>query len=72
MDHPDQRRLWKPLITVFLRNLGKFQMVILEALESPLFHNHTINHRLTEMNVRTVLDYMARRGHAEWIDLFTN
>jgi hypothetical protein len=71
LDHPDQG-LWESLSTALLRHLGKVQINILEALESTFFYSRTINHPLTEMIVRTVLDYMASTSHAKWIDLFTN
>jgi ESCRT-II complex subunit VPS25 len=62
--------LWESLITAFLRHLGKFQINIIDSLESPLFYNRTISRRLTEMNLRTVLDFMVSTGHAEWEDEF--
>jgi len=65
-----QYQLWESFVTSFVRHLNKFELIVLEVLQTPLFYNSKINRRLTEMNVKAILDYMVTTGHAEWENEF--
>jgi ESCRT-II complex subunit VPS25 len=63
-----QFRLWDSFLTKLTRALKKDVIKVIEALDTPLFVNKTINRRLAEVDAREILDFMAKQGHAEWLN----
>jgi ESCRT-II complex subunit VPS25 len=61
-----QLRLWDAFLTTVAHLGKKDKLKIIDALETPLFYNKTINRRLGEVDVREVIDFMVKIGHAEW------
>jgi ESCRT-II complex subunit VPS25 len=53
--------LWNQFRKIFILDLG-------EAQDSELFFNKTIKRRLPSSGVSLVLESLAKRGRAEWID----
>ncbi|PWY80634.1 ESCRT-II complex, vps25 subunit [Aspergillus heteromorphus CBS 117.55] len=70
-----QLQKWSSLIQSWCRHHRTYRLSLIEAIDSPLFHNTTIRKRLSLSDARDILDWMAgpeedagggRR--AEWID----
>ncbi|KAF4214940.1 hypothetical protein CNMCM8980_008831 [Aspergillus fumigatiaffinis] len=70
-----QLQKWSSLIQSWCRHHRIYRLSLIEAIESPLFHNATLRKRLTLSEARAVLDWMAKSEEeggggrrAEWID----
>lgn len=65
-----QLRKWSTLIQRYCRHHRIFQLTIVDALDSPLFHNATLKKRLSQQDAAEVIDYMVSKDgdeRAEWI-----
>lgn len=70
-----QLQKWSSLIQSWCRHHRIYRLSLIEAIESPLFHNAALRKRLGLSAARAVLDWMARAEEdggggrrAEWID----
>ncbi|KAH2306036.1 hypothetical protein KXV64_008916 [Aspergillus fumigatus] len=70
-----QLQKWSSLIQSWCRHHRIYRLSLIEAIESPLFHNATLRKRLSLSEARAVLDWMAKPEEeggggrrAEWID----
>ncbi|EKG19426.1 ESCRT-II complex vps25 subunit [Macrophomina phaseolina MS6] len=62
---------WSAHIQAYCRHHRMFQLSLIDALDTDLFHNKKINKRLALRDAREVISYMAgpEGGHrAEWVD----
>lgn len=60
---------WSHLILSYCRHYRLWRLSIIDALESPLFHNSKLRKRLTIAEAKQVLDWMAGDDggkRAEW------
>lgn len=65
-----QLRKWSLFIQRYCRHYGVHKLSIIEALETPLFHNVKLNKRLTLRDTKAVIDYMVSKDgdeRAEWL-----
>ena len=65
-----QLRRWSSLIQAYCRHHRLFKLSLVDALESPLFHNSTLKKRLGAKDAKEVIGYMASNEgeeRAEWI-----
>ncbi|KAL8826396.1 MAG: hypothetical protein Q9191_003823 [Dirinaria sp. TL-2023a] len=65
-----QLRKWSLLIQSYCRHNRIYRLSLIDAVNSPLFHNAQIGKRLSLMDARTVLDWMTSEEgekRAEWI-----
>ncbi|KAF7716949.1 Vacuolar protein sorting 25 [Penicillium ucsense] len=70
-----QLRKWSSLIQSWCRHHRIYRLSIIEAIDSPLFHNATLRKRLDLAEARTIVDWMAKKEEeggggqrAEWIE----
>ncbi|KAJ6004478.1 hypothetical protein N7522_006123 [Penicillium canescens] len=70
----DQLRKWSDLIQSWCRHHRQYRLSLIEAVESPLFHNATLRKRLDIREARAVVDWMTKSEEeggggrrAEWI-----
>ena len=70
-----QLQKWSSLIQSWCRHHRIYRLSLIEAIESPLFHNTTLRKRINLSEARTILDWMAKPEEeggggrrAEWID----
>ena len=66
-----QMHSWSLLIQAYCRHQRAFSLSLIDAVNSPLFHNRTLNRRLTLRDARTVVSWMVSEEggqRAEWID----
>ena len=64
-----QLRRWSSLIQAYCRHHHLFKISLSDALETPLFHNSTLDKRLSARDAKEVIDYMVSRAgdeRAEW------
>jgi ESCRT-II complex subunit VPS25 len=60
---------WSSLIQRYCRHHKLFTLVIIDTLDSPLFHNAAIRKRLSQAEVTAVIEHMvSQEGRAEWVD----
>ncbi|KAF2667418.1 ESCRT-II complex, vps25 subunit [Microthyrium microscopicum] len=65
-----QHQKWSLLIQAYCRHNRIFVLSLIDALNSPLFHNAALNRRLSLNDAREVLNWMASEpggNRAEWI-----
>jgi len=60
--------MWCQLILDFARHHKIYQIDIKEASSSILFNNTKIRRRLNQDAIRTLLQALSQKGHAEWLD----
>lgn len=58
---------WSSLILSYCQQSRIFKLVLVDALNSPLFHNSTINRQLVLNDVIGIIDNMRKDGRAEWV-----
>lgn len=70
-----QLQKWSSLIQSWCRHHRAYKLSLIEAIETPLFHNAALRKRIGLGEARAILDWMARAeeeggggGRAEWID----
>ncbi|PLB42506.1 ESCRT-II subunit protein VPS25 [Aspergillus candidus] len=70
-----QLQKWSSLIQSWCRHHRIYRLSLVEAVDSPLFHNAALRKRLSLSEVRNVVDWMARGEEdggggrrAEWAD----
>ncbi|ODM22697.1 hypothetical protein SI65_00286 [Aspergillus cristatus] len=70
-----QLQKWSSLIQSYCRHHRIYRLSLIEAVESPLFHNAALRKRLGLSEARAVLEWMAKAEEeggggrrAEWID----
>ncbi|PLB46741.1 ESCRT-II complex, vps25 subunit [Aspergillus steynii IBT 23096] len=73
-----QLQKWSALIQAWCRHHRTFRLSIIEAVESPLFHNATLRKRVSLGDARDIVDWMAAGAdedgsagggkRAEWVD----
>ncbi|KAJ5089510.1 ESCRT-II complex component (Vps25), partial [Penicillium argentinense] len=70
-----QLQKWSSLIQAWCRHHRQFRLYLIDAIESPLFHNASLRKRLDLAEARAVLDWMAKSEEeggggrrAEWLD----
>ncbi|KAJ5632592.1 hypothetical protein N7490_008931 [Penicillium lividum] len=73
-----QLEKWSSLIQSWCRHHRLYRLSLVEAIDSPLFHNAALRKRLDIREVRAVIDWMAKSEEeggggqrAEWIDSST-
>lgn len=60
---------WSALIQSYCRHGRIFKLILVDALEKPLFHNLQLRKRLSAKDTRDVIDYMVSEegdARAEW------
>jgi ESCRT-II complex subunit VPS25 len=65
-----QLRRWSILIQKYCRHHRIYQLSIIDALETPLFHNAALKKRLSLRDAKEVIDYMVSKEgdeRAEWL-----
>lgn len=77
-----QLQKWSALIQAWCRHHRTFRLSLIEAVESPLFHNATLRKRVSLGDARDIVDWMAAGAdedgtgtgtggggkRAEWVD----
>ncbi|KAB8278809.1 ESCRT-II complex subunit-domain-containing protein [Aspergillus minisclerotigenes] len=70
-----QLQKWSLLIQSWCRHHRTYRLSLIEAIESPLFHNSTLRKRISLSEARNILDWMAESEEkggggrrAEWVD----
>lgn len=70
-----QLQKWSVLIQSWCRHHRQYRLSLIEAVDTPLFHNAALRKRLDLREVRAVIDWMAKSEEeggdgkrAEWID----
>lgn len=61
---------WSSLVQSYCRHGRKFKLTLVEALETPLFHNAKIKKRLSFKYAKDLVDYMTSEegdARAEWV-----
>ncbi|KAF2189690.1 ESCRT-II complex, vps25 subunit [Zopfia rhizophila CBS 207.26] len=61
---------WSTLIQSYCRHNSFFTLSLIDALDTPLFHNRTLSRRLSLRDAKSVIDWMASPeggNRAEWI-----
>ena len=67
-----QLQRWSSLVQSYCRHYRIFRLMLVEALNTSLFHNATIRKQLAMNDVREVIDFMASKAgdeRAEWLSL---
>ena len=65
-----QLRRWSILIQKYCRHYSIYQISIVDALDTPLFHNSVLKKRLSLKDAKEIIDYMtSEEGNerAEWL-----
>ncbi|KAL7951813.1 ESCRT-II complex subunit domain-containing protein [Trichoderma barbatum] len=65
--HHAQLTKWSALILAYARHHRLFRITLSAAAESDLFFNRSIDRRLAPPDIREVLDFMRKDGHAEFV-----
>lgn len=70
-----QLEKWSSLIQAWCRYHRQYRLSLIDALDTPLFHNATLHKRLDLREVRAIIDWMVKSEdeggggeRAEWID----
>ncbi|KAJ5217344.1 hypothetical protein N7468_010352 [Penicillium chermesinum] len=70
-----QLEKWSSLIQSWCKHHRQYKLSLVEAIDTPLFHNATLRKRLDLREARAVIDWMAKSEaeggggrRAEWID----
>ncbi|KAJ5107896.1 hypothetical protein N7456_004571 [Penicillium angulare] len=70
-----QLQKWSSLIQAWCRHHRQYRLSLVEAVDSPLFHNAALRKRLDLREARSVIDWMTKSEEeggggrrAEWID----
>lgn len=69
-----QLQKWSSLIQAWCRHHRQYRLSLIEAIDTPLFHNTQLRKRLDLREARAVIDWMAKSeseggdGRAEWIE----
>ncbi|KAJ5190786.1 uncharacterized protein N7498_009771 [Penicillium cinerascens] len=69
-----QLQKWSSLIQAWCRHHRQYRLSLIEAIDTPLFHNSQLRKRLDLREARAVIDWMAKSesqggdGRAEWIE----
>lgn len=70
-----QLQKWSSLIQSWCRHHRQYRLSLIEAIDTPLFHNATLHKRLDLREARAVIDWMAKSEdeggggrRAEWIE----
>ncbi|KAG6445954.1 hypothetical protein O3G_MSEX004195 [Manduca sexta] len=67
-----QLEAWQGLITDYLKATKQSTIDVRESQNSPLFNNGTINRKLSQEAIVTVLEHMAKSGRASPLDKSKN
>ncbi len=65
-----QLRSWSSLVQAYCRHHRLFKLTVVDALDSPLFHNAVLRKKLSPHDAKDIMDYMVSREgdeRAEWI-----
>lgn len=57
---------WSSLILSYCQHSKIYTLVLVDALNSPLFHNSAINRQLALNDVVGIIESMRKEGRAEW------
>ncbi|KAJ6108274.1 hypothetical protein N7523_009597 [Penicillium sp. IBT 18751x] len=69
-----QLQKWSSLIQAWCRHHRQYRLSLIEAIDTPLFHNAQLRKRLDLREARAVIDWMTKSeseggdGRAEWIE----
>lgn len=63
-----QMELWSNLICAYVKQTGQTTMDMSATDDMPLFNNAAIKRSLSKQAIVVVFDYMAEKGHAEWLN----
>ncbi|XP_041374634.1 vacuolar protein-sorting-associated protein 25-like [Gigantopelta aegis] len=63
-----QLEAWCSLIIDYQKHARSYRLDVTEAHNSPLFHNKSINRKLSQDEVYIILEELRKRGHIEWQD----
>lgn len=73
-----QLQKWSSLIQSWCRHHRIYRLSVVEAIDSPLFHNASLRKRLDLAEARAIVDWMTKKEEeggggqrAEWIDGFS-
>lgn len=58
---------WRSLILAYCQHHGLTILDVTSSSTSPLFHNSSIQRRLSSDDIQIVLDDLKSHGHLEWI-----
>ncbi|KAJ5679414.1 hypothetical protein N7462_007658 [Penicillium macrosclerotiorum] len=73
-----QLEKWSSLIQAWCRHHRTYRLSLIEAVDTPLFHNATLRKRLDLREARVVVDWMAKSEEEgggwpeEWADVLTD
>ncbi|OWA51591.1 Vacuolar protein-sorting-associated protein 25 [Hypsibius exemplaris] len=63
-----QLEAWSALILKYFRSHRLHIIDVNEAQSSPLFHNVSLNRKLSTETIQLILEELRRTGHLEWMD----
>lgn len=63
-----QQAHWSSLIQSYCRHHRIFSLTLIDALDTPLFHNAALDRRLSYQDAREVLEWMASREGGERVE----
>lgn len=66
-----QFRRWSRIILLYCQYHRLWRLTLVDALETPLFHNAELRKRMTLTEARTILEWMASpegEQRAEWVE----
>uniref|UniRef100_A0A8D0GLR5 Vacuolar protein-sorting-associated protein 25 n=1 Tax=Sphenodon punctatus TaxID=8508 RepID=A0A8D0GLR5_SPHPU len=63
-----QLTAWCSLVLLYCRLNKLYTMTVMEAQESPLFHNQKLQRKLPLESIQVVLEELRKKGNLEWLD----
>uniref|UniRef100_A0A8C3HV63 Vacuolar protein-sorting-associated protein 25 n=1 Tax=Chrysemys picta bellii TaxID=8478 RepID=A0A8C3HV63_CHRPI len=63
-----QMTAWCSLVLSYCRLNKQYTMTVMEAQESPLFHNRKLQRKLPTESIQVVLEELRKKGNLEWLD----
>ncbi|KAE8152134.1 ESCRT-II complex, vps25 subunit [Aspergillus avenaceus] len=63
-----QLQKWSSLIQSYCRHYKLYRLNLIDAIETPLFHNAALKKRVSLPEAREILEFMVGDGRAEWVD----
>lgn len=62
-----QCQKWASLILSYCRHNRIWKLSLIDAISTDLFHNSSLNRRLSLNDAREMVDFMRKDGRAEWV-----
>ncbi|XP_006021044.1 vacuolar protein-sorting-associated protein 25 [Alligator sinensis] len=63
-----QLAAWCSLVLSYCRLSKQCSMTVMEAQDSPLFHNRKLQRKLPMESIQVVLEELRKKGNLEWLD----